>query len=591
MEENKEIKLFDFAGKYKFLTILGCILSGISAVIGLMPFIYIWKVVQSIFTAMPDITQAKNLVFYGWMAVAFALLSIVVYFGALMCTHIAAFRIARNMRSRALHHIVKLPLGFFKQNGSGRLRRIIDESSGQTESFLAHQLPDMTGAYVTPIATIVLLFLFDWRLGLISLIPIFIGFLFVYKMTGSNMREKMIEYQNSLEDMNNEAVEYVRGIPVVKTFQQSVFSFKNFHDSIMSYKKWVVRYTLSLRIPMTGFTVCVNSIFLLLIPAGILLIGTAINYEKFLLDFIFYVLFTPICTVMMTRILFSSENTMLTKDAVNRIQSILKEKPLEEAQQPKEPKDASIDFENVTFTYNQNTAPALENVSLEVPQGKVIALVGPSGGGKTTMASLVPRFWDVDKGNVKIGGVNVKDISTKKLMEKISFVFQNTYLFKQSLKENIRAAKPNASDEEILKAAKAAQCEEIFEKLPDGIDTIIGSKGVYLSGGETQRIALAKAILKDSDIIVLDEATAFADPENEHKIQTALAELTKNKTVIMVAHRLSTVKNADCIVVLDKGKIIEKGTHKELKDKKGLYSDMWKDYEASVSWKISREVC
>lgn len=591
MEENKEIKLFDFAGKYKFLTILGCILSGISAVIGLMPFIYIWKVVQSIFTAMPDITQAKNLVFYGWMAVAFALLSIVVYFGALMCTHIAAFRIARNMRSRALHHIVKLPLGFFKQNGSGRLRRIIDESSGQTESFLAHQLPDMTGAYVTPIATIVLLFLFDWRLGLISLIPIFIGFLFVYKMTGSNMREKMIEYQNSLEDMNNEAVEYVRGIPVVKTFQQSVFSFKNFHDSIMSYKKWVVRYTLSLRIPMTGFTVCVNSIFLLLIPAGILLIGTAINYEKFLLDFIFYVLFTPICTVMMTRILFSSENTMLTKDAVNRIQSILKEKPLEEAQQPKEPKDASIDFENVTFTYNQNTAPALENVSLEVPQGKVIALVGPSGGGKTTMASLVPRFWDVDKGNVKIGGVNVKDISTKKLMEKISFVFQNTYLFKQSLKENIRAAKPNASDEEILEAAKAAQCEEIFEKLPNGIDTIIGSKGVYLSGGETQRIALAKAILKDSDIIVLDEATAFADPENEHKIQTALAELTKNKTVIMVAHRLSTVKNADCIVVLDKGKIIEKGTHKELKDKKGLYSDMWKDYEASVSWKISREVC
>lgn len=591
MEENKEIKLFDFAGKYKFLTILGCILSGISAVIGLMPFIYIWKVVQSIFTAMPDITQAKNLVFYGWMAVAFALLSIVVYFGALMCTHIAAFRIARNMRSRALHHIVKLPLGFFKQNGSGRLRRIIDESSGQTESFLAHQLPDMTGAYVTPIATIVLLFLFDWRLGLISLIPIFIGFLFVYKMTGSNMREKMIEYQNSLEDMNNEAVEYVRGIPVVKTFQQSVFSFKNFHDSIMSYKKWVVRYTLSLRIPMTGFTVCVNSIFLLLIPAGILLIGTAINYEKFLLDFIFYVLFTPICTVMMTRILFSSENTMLTKDAVNRIQSILKEKPLEESQQPKEPKDASIDFENVTFTYNQNTAPALENVSLEVPQGKVIALVGPSGGGKTTMASLVPRFWDVDEGNVKIGGVNVKDISTKKLMEKISFVFQNTYLFKQSLKENIRAAKPNASDEEILKAAKAAQCEEIFEKLPNGIDTIIGSKGVYLSGGETQRIALAKAILKDSDIIVLDEATAFADPENEHKIQTALAELTKNKTVIMVAHRLSTVKNADCIVVLDKGKIIEKGTHKELKAKKGLYADMWKDYEASVSWKISREVC
>lgn len=592
MEEskNKNFKLFDFAGKHKFLTILGCILSAVSSIIGLMPFIYIWKVVESIFRVIPDITKAENLIYYGWMAVAFSIASIIVYFGALMCTHLAAFRIARNMRSAAIHHLVKLPLGYFNQNGSGKLRRIIDESSGQTESFLAHQLPDLTGAYVTPVASLILLFIFDWRLGLISLAPVFIGFLFITRMTGANMREKLIEYQNSLEDMNDEAVEYVRGIPVVKTFQQSVFSFKNFHDAIMSYKKWVVKYTLSLRIPMTSFTVCINSIFAFLIPAGILLIATAINYQEFLLDFIFYVLFTPICTVMMTRILFSSENNMLAQDAVKRIQSILNEKPLRETEEPKKPMDSSVVFENVTFSYGDNELAALDSISLDVPQGKIVALVGPSGGGKTTMASLIPRFWDASIGMVKIGGVDVRDIETKELMKRVSFVFQHNYLFKQSLKENIRAAKPNASDEEISRAARAAQCEEIFEKLPNGIDTIIGSKGVYLSGGEVQRIALARAILKDSDIIVLDEATAFADPENENKIQIALKELIKGKTVIMVAHRLSTVKDADCIVVLNKGKIVEKGTHKELKANKGLYSEMWKDYKASVEWKICREV-
>lgn len=591
MEKNQNFKLLDFAGKYKVLTITGCIFSAVSSVLGLMPFIYIWKVVESIFRAMPDITKAEDLAYYGWMAVFFSITSILVYFAALMCTHLAAFRIAKNMRSMALHHIVKLPLGYFTENGSGKLRRIIDESSGQTESFLAHQLPDLAGAYTTPIASVILLFIFDWRLGVISLLPIFIGFLFISRMAGATMRDKMSEYQDALEEMNNEAVEYVRGIPVVKTFQQSVFSFKNFHDSIMSYKKWVVAYTLSLRIPMTSFTVCINSIFAFLVPAGILLIGSAINYDKFLLDFIFYVLFTPICTVMMTRILFSSENSMMAKDAVKRIENILNEKPLLETEKPLSPRNSSVKFENVRFTYRGNQSPALNNINLEIPQGTTVALVGPSGGGKTTLASLIPRFWDVDKGIVKVGDVNVKEIATEDLMEKVSFVFQNNYLFKESLRDNIVKAKPGASDEEVLKAAKAAQCEEIFSKLPNGINTVVGTKGTYLSGGETQRIALARAILKDSDIIVLDEATAFADPENEYKIQLALKALTKGKTVIMVAHRLSTVKNADCIVVLEKGKIAEMGTHDELKQLNGIYSKMWSDYEDSIEWKIGREVC
>lgn len=592
MNDNKKgiSEILAFGGKFRALTFLGCILSGISAVLSLMPFVYIWFIVRDIFMVFPDVSQATKLVYYGWMTVFFALASIVVYFGALMCTHISAFRVARNMRSKALHHIVKLPLGYLSSQGSGKLRRIIDESSGQTETFLAHQLPDLTGAYVTPVAMIVLLFTFDWRLGFISLAPIFIGFAFMSRMAGPTMKVKMAEYQNSLENMNNEAVEYVRGIPVVKTFQQSVFSFKNFHDAIMRYKKWVVEYTISLRVPMTCFTVCINAIFAFLIPAGILLIASAVNSQEFLLDFIFYVLFTPYCTVMMTRILFSSENSMLARDAVGRVNSILNEKPLKEPDNPISPKDASITFDKVNFTYKGANQPAINNVSFNVPQGSTYALVGPSGGGKTTAASLIPRFWDVDGGTVMVGGVDVRNISTENLMNYISFVFQDTHLFKTSLLENIRSAKPNASREDIMKAAKAAQCEDIIAKMPHGIDTVVGTKGVYLSGGEAQRIALARAILKDAPIILLDEATAFADPENEHQIQLAFKELTKGKTVLMIAHRLSTIRNADCIVVIKDGAITEQGSHDELLTKNGLYSKMWTDYKSSTNWKVGKEV-
>lgn len=586
-EQKKQMKLLDFAGNCKPLTILGCILSGVSAILTIIPFICIWKVVEEIFRAMPNIENAQNLVFYGWMGLFFSIASILVYFGALMCTHKAAFRVARNMRSQMLHHIVTLPLGYFDAHGSGKLRRIIDESSGQTESFLAHQLPDLTGAYVTPFAMLILLFAFDWRLGLISLVPLIIGFSFISKMAGASMKVKMKEYQNSLEDMNNEAVEYVRGIPIVKTFQQSIFSFENFHDAIMRYKKWVVEYTISLRLPMTCFTVSINAIFAFLIPAGILLIASVVDYKLFLLDFIFYVLFTPFCTLMLTRILFSSENSMLAKDALKRVASILNEKPLEEPQNPIKPKDSSILFENVSFAYTGSNTKAVDDISFFVPVGSTVALVGASGGGKTTVASLIPRFWDVDGGKISIGGVNIKDISSSDLMDNVSFVFQDTHLFKSSLLENIRSSKPNASIEEVMRAAKAAQCEEIFAKMPQGINTVVGTKGVYLSGGEAQRISLARAILKDAPIVLLDEATAFADPENEHQIHIAFEKLTRGKTVLMIAHRLSTIQNADCIMVLDEGKIIERGTHKELLENRNRYAEMWKDYKISSQWKVS----
>ncbi|QAT61036.1 ABC transporter ATP-binding protein [Acidilutibacter cellobiosedens] len=585
MEKSKSL-LF-YAGNYKILTYLACIFSGISALLALIPFIYIWKVVEEIFRVAPDITKAEGLPHYGLMAVVFAVLSMLIYFAALMCSHIAAFRTARNMRSMTLNHLMKLPLGFFEENGSGKLRRIIDESSGQTETYLAHMLPDLAGAYVTPVGVIVLLFVFDWRLGIISLIPFVIGIVFLMKMMGPSLAGSMKEYQNALEDMNNQAVEYVRGIPVVKTFQQSVYSFRNFHESILRYRKWAINYTISLRMPMCGYTVSINGIFAFLIPAGVLLILSAVDYKAFLLDFIFYIIFTPICTVMMNKIMFSSENAMLAKDAQRRIESILNEKPFEKAKSPAVPKKNDISFEHVSFTYKGGKVPALKDVSFQIKEGKTVALVGPSGGGKTTAASLVPRFWDVDEGKVSIGGVDVRNMDEQELMNRVAFVFQDNHLFKTSILENIRISKPSASREEVLTAAKAAMCTDIIDKLPNGMDTVVGTKGVYLSGGEIQRITLARAILKDAPIIILDEATAFADPENEYQIQKAFDRLTKGKTILIIAHRLSTVKNADQILVIVDGSIAEQGTHQELLQKNKVYARMWTEYESSATWKVT----
>ena len=580
--------LLEYAGNYRSLSVIGCVLAGISAVLAVIPFICIWFAIKDVFSNLSDLSQIE-VGKWGWLAVAFAASSMAVYFIGLMCTHIAAFRTAKNLRSVALHHLISLPLGYFTSHNSGKIRREIDDCASQTEGYLAHQLPNLTAAKVTPVAAVVLLFVFDWRLGLISLISLCISLFFMFAMMGPSLMENMQKYQSALGDMNAHAVEYVRGIPVVKTFQQSVFSFKRFHDSIQSYKKWAVAYTVLTTKPMCGYTVCINASFAFLIPAGILLIAGVANPSAFMLDFIFYILFTPLCASAFNKILWSSDQTMRAQDAMRRIKAIINEEALKETESPQSPPNNTISFEDVSFTYQGAENPAVNHISFVVPEGKTVALVGPSGGGKSTVASLIPRFWDTEQGAVKIGGVDVRNIQSSELLKLVGFVFQDNHLFKTTLLDNIRAARPEATDDQIQAAVKAAMCQDIIDKMPNGLQTVIGTKGVYLSGGEQQRIALARAILKDAPIIVLDEATAFADPQNEHQIQKGFETLMKGKTVVMIAHRLSTVKNADKIIVLEEGEIKEQGTHNELLAKNGLYAKMWADYQSSVEWKVGKE--
>jgi len=582
-------RLLEYAGGYKVFTIAGCALSGVSAVLSLLPYVFIWLVIRDVFAALPALSGASGITRYGWMAVLFAVISIVLYFAALMLTHLAAFRTARNMRQAAVAHIVDLPLGFFTGSQSGKLRKIIDSNADMTEGLLAHQLPDLVGAIVTPIAAVILLFVFDWRMGLLSLLPMILAVFLMTRMMGGKNADFFTRYQLALEDMSGHAVEYVRGIPVVKVFQQTVYSFKSFYQSIMSYKELAGGYAMSCLGPMDGYTTAIHGTFLLLIPAGMLLSASAPNGWATFLNMIFYLLFTPACAGMMDRVMFATEALMKAGEAVRKLDEILAEKPLAEPKKPKAPKDNSLEFQNVTFTYPGSSRPALTDVSFQIPQGATVALVGPSGGGKTTAANLIPRFWDADRGQVLVGGADVKEIGAERLMDKISFVFQDTHLFKASLLDNIRAARPDATREEALRAANAAQCGDIFEKLPDGIDTVIGRKGIYLSGGEQQRIALARAILKDAPIVVLDEATAFADPENEYQIQKAFEHLTRGKTVLMIAHRLSTVRDADQILVLSDGRLVEQGKHDGLLAQGGLYAAMWRDYQKSAQWKVTKE--
>ena len=578
-------RLFEYAENYKYLTILSWILSVVSAWIALVPFYYIWKIMQEILKVAPDYAHAENIGTYGWRALGSALVSMLVYVVALLCSHLAAFRVQSNLRSQLMRHIMTLPLGFMDRDGSGKIRKIVNESSAATETYLAHQLPDRAGAIATPVGLLVLLLVFDWRLGLLSLIPVVAAFLIMGTMVGAQMKQKMEEYQNALDAMSSEAVEYVRGIPVVKTFGQSVFSFKRFQATIQNYEKWVIAYTKDLRIPMVAYTTIINAVFAVLI-AGAFLFSAGGMDTTFLVNLVFYIIITPIITVTMNKIMYSSENEMLVADAITRMDSILDRKPLPEAQAQSKPADHSITFDGVSFRYENGTKDALHGVDLQIAQGEHVAFVGPSGGGKTTLASLIARFFDVTKGSLRIGGVDVRQIPSKKLMELVSFVFQDSRLLKMSIYDNVRMGKKNATREEVMQALRDAQCEDIIAKLPAGIDTVIGSSGTYVSGGEAQRLAIARAMLKNAPILILDEATAFADPDNEAKVQAAFSRLSQGKTVIMIAHRLSSVVDADRICVLRDGQIAEQGTHAALQQQNGLYAHMWKEYNQSIQWKV-----
>ena len=580
-------RLMGYAGGHRVFTYASLVLSAVSALMALIPFLYIWMILRDVLNAAPNYAQAVNIPHYGWMAVLFAVLAYLIYIAALMCSHLSAFRVATNLRLEVSEHLATLPLGFTETFGSGKLRKIIHESTGAAETFLAHQLPDKYNAMATPIGLLVLLLVFDWRLGLLSLVPVALGFVIMSAMTGRRMADKMRQYGNALESMSNEAVEYVRGIPVVKTFGQSVFSFKKFKATIDEYEKWVIAYTKELRMPMMLYTAAINGVFAFLIVGGLLFTRNGVTSE-FLLNLLFYIIITPVISLTLTRIMYMSENELVVADALARVDSVLDAEPVPENDHPRHPKDASVSLKDVHFSYDGKT-DVIKGVSLKIQPGQMVAFVGPSGGGKSTLANLICRFFDVQSGSVRVGGADVRDIPKEELMDTISFVFQNSRLLKGSILDNVRLGRPQATEAEVLAALKAAQCMDIVEKFPAGIHTVIGTKGVYLSGGEQQRIAIARAMLKNAPILIMDEATAFADPDNEAKVQAAFAQLAKGKTVLMIAHRLSTVANADCIYVVQDGRITETGTKDELCAQNGLFARMWQDYQASVQWKVAKE--
>ena len=576
-------------GKRKVHLPASMLLSALSALAGMLPYILIWLIVRELLEH-GEITSSGNVVTYAWWAAGMAVASIVLYFAALMSSHLAAFRVESNLRKEAMRQIVRMPLGFLDINTSGRIRKIIDDNAGVTHSFLAHQLPDLAATFLVPLVAAILIFVFDWILGLACIVPVIIAMLVMGFMMNAEGRQFMKSYMTSLEEMNTEAVEYVRGIPVVKVFQQTIYSFKNFHRCIMNYNKMVFGYTRMWEKPMSLYTVIINGFVFFLAPLAILLIGYSGNYASVLLNFFLFVLITPVFSQSIMKSMYLNQALGQASEAIGRLENLVAYEHLTVVEHPQPVKEFSIQFEKVSFSYPGANQKAVDDVSFTIPQGNTVALVGASGGGKTTIARLVPRFWEATEGKVLIGGINVREIAPEELMKYISFVFQNTKLFKTSLLENIKYGNPDATMEEVERAVDMAQCREIINKLPLGLNTKIGTEGTYLSGGEQQRIVLARAILKNAPIIVLDEATAFADPENEHLIQQALKELTKGKTVLMIAHRLSSITDADNILVIDKGKIAEQGTHANLLGKQGIYYHMWNEYQQSVRWTIGKEV-
>ena len=587
------LRLMEYTGNYRGLLYSGLFLSAISMVLGMAPYICIWLVIRDLVSVAPNWTQATEIAQYGWMAFAFAVGGILIYFFALMCTHLAAFRTASNIRKRGMAHLMKTPLGFFDNNASGLLRNRLDGAASETETLLAHNLADIVGTVAMFIAMLVLMFVFDWRMGAACLLAAVISVLSMFTMMGGKNAKLMQEYQAAQDTMSKAGTEYVRGIPVVKVFQQTVYSFKAFKQAIEDYSEKAEKYTDGVcRMPQSVNLTFTEGAFVFLIPVALFLAPSALNsgnFAGFVTNFAFYAVFSAIISTALAKIMFAASGSMLAQTALKRIDTVMNAPVLEITENPKTPNGNKVEFNDVSFTYEGADLPALSHVSFVAKSGQTVALVGPSGGGKTTAASLIPRFWDVSEGAVKVGGIDVREVDPHVLMDHIAFVFQNNRLFKTSIIENVRAARPGASREEVQKALEAAQCMDIIDKLPNGMDTVIGSEGTYLSGGEQQRIALARAILKDAPIVVLDEATAFADPENEVLIQKAFATLTSGKTVIMIAHRLSTVTRADKIIVLDGGQVAEEGTHEELIEKSGLYARMWNEYNQAAKWKIQNE--
>ena len=577
-------RLMGYAGGHRIFTYASWALSALSALVALLPFLYIWMIIRDVLNVAPNYAQAVNIPHYGWMAVLFAVLSYLIYVCSLLCSHLSAFRVATNLRLTVSEHLAKLPLGFTERYGSGKLRKVIQESTGAAETYLAHQLPDQYNAMATPVGLLVLLFVFDWRLGLLSLVPVLLGFLIMSAMTGKRMAEKMRQYGNALSAMSNEAVEYVRGIPVVKTFGQSVFSFKKFKATIDEYEKWVVSYTKDLRDPMMFYTAAINGVFAFLIAGGLLLTRGGATKE-FLLNLLFYIIITPVISLTLTKIMYMSESKLIVADALERIDSVLDAEPVSESDRPQHPADGSVTLKDVHFSYDGKT-DVIRGISMHIQPGQTVALVGPSGGGKSTLASLICRFFDVQGGSICIGGADVRDISKAELMDTVSFVFQDVTLFDNTILENIRLGRKDATDAEVLAAAKLANCDEFAEKLPDKWNTDIGENGCALSGGERQRISIARAFLKNAPIILLDEATASLDVENETLIQTALSRLIQNKTVLIIAHRMRTVAGADKIVVLKDGVVAEQGSPAELYAQNGLYTHMANLQTDSQNWTI-----
>ena len=594
MKEKKQSDvavLLGYAGSYKGLTFLGLALSGVAMLLGMAPYICIWLAARDLIHVAPNWTEAVGVARYGWLAFIFAFAGIAVYFAALMCTHLAAFRTASNIRKAGMAHLMKTPLGYFDSNASGLLRNRLDGAASETETLLAHNLADIVGSITLLLGMIVLMFVFDWRMGAACLLAAVISVLAMFSMMGGKNAGLMAEYQAAQDVMSKAGTEYVRGIPVVKVFQQTVDSFKAFRQAIEDYSAKAEHYQADVcKVPQAVNLTFTEGAFIFLVPVALLLAPGALksgNFADFVTNFAFYAVFSAIISTALARVMFAASGMMLASTALGRIRQVMEAPTLEVTDHPETPKDNSVVFKDVTFTYDGAAQPALEHVSFTVRPGQTVALVGPSGGGKTTAASLIPRFWDVSNGSVEVGGVDVRNADPHVLMEQVAFVFQNSRLFKASILENVIAARPEATREEALAALNAAQCGDILEKLPNGVDTQIGAEGTYLSGGEQQRVALARAILKDAPIVVLDEATAFADPENEVLIQKALANLTRDRTVIMIAHRLSTVVNADQIIVLDGGRLMEQGSHAELLQKNGLYARMWADYQQSVNWRIT----